>query len=316
MKRPSDVGRDFDEYAKAWAEKDYQMEVGYSADGVVRDASSTGVQHAGDEWGDLDVLRQQYQALVDRLRLPPTVNVLEIGAGGGRSTVALLDVLGDRVAGYHVIDVADGFVDTLRGRVTRELEIHIVEDIDVSMIESSSIDLVLAQSSWSHINLYDQYRYLRDLRRVMREGAPIVVSGLFALGVANDWTWNRFRRRVDQIDKGIGGVYHEFTSIGAVAEMLVRLGYEDVVLFGNAFVARRGQMAGNQHHASLAGLSFRFRAVFSDWLADGRSLAAALPPSFSGAARPAGPPSRTRVQVRRIRRSVTRRVKAARKHLR
>ena len=212
-----------------------------------------------------------------------------------------------------MIDVAEAFVGLCAAGCARELDIHIVDDVDVSMIESSSIDLVLAQSSWSHINLYDQYRYLRDLRRVLREGAPIVVSGLFQLGVAHDWTWNRFRRRVDQIDHGLGGVYHEFTSIGAVAEMLARLGYEDVTLSANAFTARRGRLTGDEHHQSLPAVRFRYRGGFADWLADGRSLAAALPPAHPDTAAPPKSSATARARLGRIRRSVTRRVNTARR---
>ena len=176
--------------------------------------------------------------------------MVEIGAGGGRSTVALLDALGSDAGGVPR--------DRRRGGLRRhacasgsprDLDIHIVSDVDVSFLADSSIDLVLAQSSWSHINLYDQYRYLRDLRRVLRPGAPVVVSGLFLLGAADDWTWNRFRRRVHQIDTGGAGVYHEFTSVATVGEMLARLGYTDVVVFPHAFVARRGKLVGNAHRS-------------------------------------------------------------------
>jgi SAM-dependent methyltransferase len=317
MKKPGDVGRDFDQYAKDWADQQYKLEVQYSADELVRDESAA-VQCPGDEWGDAEILRTQYRGLVDRLKLPKSVDVLEIGAGGGRSTVALLDALGDRAAAYHVIDVADAFVDTLRGRVNRELDIHIVSDVDVSMIESSSIDLVLAQSSWSHINLYDQYRYLRDLRRVLRPNAPLVVSGLFLLGVADDWTWNRFRRRVHQIDQGIEGVYHEFTSIGALTEMLARLGYQDVMVFAHGFVARRGALVGqSRHHATLSGrIDYRYRTHIDGWLADGRTLAAALPPGPPGPAPHGGRAASARAGVRRVRRSMARRVRAARQRWR
>jgi SAM-dependent methyltransferase len=313
MKKPGDVGRDFDQYAKDWADHQYKLEVQFSADGLVRDESAA-VQRPGDEWGDAEILRKQYRALVDRLKLPRSVDVLEIGAGGGRSTAALLDALGDRAAAYHVIDVADAFVDTLRNRVSRELDIHIVSDVDLSMIEKSSIDLVLAQSSWSHVNLYDQYRYLRELRRVLRPNAPVVVSGLFLLGAADDWTWDRFRRRVHQIDQEIEGVYHEFTSIGALTEMLARLGYQDVTVFAHGFVARRGDLVGqSRHHATLGRIDYRYCTNIDAWLAGGRTLAAALPPAPPGQVQQGRRTASARAGVRRVRRSMARRVRAARR---
>lgn len=281
MKSADEVGNDFDEYAKAWPEQNYGLEVAFRPGrGLIRDADSAAVRLPGDEWGDARALRDDYALLVDKLALPPQVDVLEIGAGGGRSTEALLDVLGDRAGTYHVIDVSEAVVDILRSRVTRPLDIHVVSDVDVSMLEDCCVDLVLAQSSWSHISLYDQYRYLRDLRRVLKEGAPIVVSGLFLVGAGDPWTWNRFRRRVYQIDHGISGVYHEFTSISFVAEMLTRLGYEDIVVFAHGFVARRGQLVGDQHRARLPnGIRYAYQTSLETWLRTGATVRAYLPPT-------------------------------------
>jgi SAM-dependent methyltransferase len=306
VKRASDVGRDFDKYAEKWAEQGYHLEVRYTGEGVERDETSGAVRWPGDEWGDGAVLRRQYQGLVARLGLPETVNVLEIGAGGGRSTAALLDVLGARAGRYHVIDVADGFVNTLRQRVQRELDIHIVSDVDVSMVPDGSIDLVLAQSSWSHINLYDQYRYLRDVRNVLRPGAPIVVSGLFVLGLADDWTWNRFRRRVHQVDRDIQGVYHEFTSVGALSEMLTRLGYQEITVFPHGFTARRGRLGADQHTAKLPeGFGYGYAADFEGWAGTGRALTTTLPPGATGP-RPARPGAKQVTGLRLVRRRVRR----------
>lgn len=304
MKRASEVGKDFDKYAEEWSDQGYGLEVRFAGGEVERDAASAAVQRPGDEWGDGDALRTQYQALVDRLGLPDTVNVLEIGAGGGRSTAAMLSVLGERAGRYHVIDVADAFVETLRRRIDRELDIHIVSDVDVSMVPEGSIDLVLAQSSWSHINLYDQYRYLRDLRTVLKPGAPVVVNGLFLLGVADDWTWNRFVRRVHQIDKEIEGVYHEFTSVGMATEMLTRLGYRDVTIFPHGFMARRGKLSGSRHTKELpSGFGYGYAPNFDTWMATGASVPAVLPPGAQGPTpRPTG--------LRRVRRAVGRRLRA------
>jgi SAM-dependent methyltransferase len=167
------------------------------------------------------------------------VNVVEIGAGGGRSTAVMLDVLGERAGDYHVVDVSPVFVEVLKQRIDPPPVTHVVEDVDLSPLPHDRFDLCLAQSSWSHINLYDQYRYLRELRHVW-PGDVVYVSGQFLLGLGNDWTWNRFVRRVNQLEHGIRVVFHEFTAVAVLAAMLTRLGY-DIAYFGAAgFVARRG----------------------------------------------------------------------------
>jgi predicted O-methyltransferase YrrM len=277
MKTPNEVGRDFNEYAQRWAEHEYAMEVAWTSGGIVRDDKSAEVQRPGDEWGSPAALRAEYQGLVQKFNLTDSVNVVEIGAGGGRSTQVLLDALGDAANEYHVIDVADVFVDTLRQRIQRPLDIHIVSDVDTTFLEADSIDLVLAQSSWSHIGLYDQYRYLRDLRFAMKKGAPIVVHGLFVVGAGDDWTWNRFRRRVFQIDHQIEGVYHEFTSVSMIAEMLTRLGYTDIVIFPRGFVARRGNLVGDQHRMSVDSIKYRWVSTFDGWLEGENGVASSVP---------------------------------------
>lgn len=164
------------------------------------------VQLPSDEWGAVAPLLEAYRGFV-RTYWPDSevVNVGEIGAGGGRSTAALLDVLGPQAGDYHVVDVSPVFVEVLRSRIERPLTIHVVDDVDLSALPSEHFDLCLAQSSWSHNNLYDQYRYLRDLRRVLRPGGVVFVNGHFLLGTGDDWTWNRFCTRVRRIDESTVG---------------------------------------------------------------------------------------------------------------
>jgi SAM-dependent methyltransferase len=264
MKRAKSVGKDFDAYAEAWKDQDYGMEIPSGAEGSRVDPSlKDQVRRPGDEWGEQAALRDLYAQLFPRLlgKQAGPLNVLEIGAGGGRSTEAVVDVLGATLGEYHVVDVSAAFTEVLRERVTRPVEIHIVDDVDLSALPTDHFHLVLAQSSWSHINLYDQYRYLRELRRVMRHGAPVVVHGLFLLGLGNDWTWNRFRRRVHQIDHDLDGVYHEVTSADGVAEMLLRLEYEIVVITDEGFVARSRQRSTDANRAELPPGSIAYPAL-------------------------------------------------------
>jgi SAM-dependent methyltransferase len=277
MKTPDEVGRDFNEYAKAWADQGYGLEVEWTGDGIVRAEGSDEVQRPGDEWGSPDALRSAYAGLIQKYGLRDSVNVVEIGAGGGRSTQVLLDLLGDAAADYHVIDVAEVFVETLRQRISRPLDIHIVSDVDTSFLPKDSIDFVLAQSSWSHISFYDQYRYLRDLRFAMKKGAPIVVSGLFVIGTGDDWTWNRYRRRVYQVDHRIDGVFHEFTSVSLLAEMLHRLGYTDIVIFNHGFTARRGKLIDDQFTKDVANMAFRYVPTLPAWLAGDKGVLSRVP---------------------------------------
>ena len=280
VKNPGDVGADFDEYASRWRKEDYGLETGYTGDGVLRDGSrSELVQRPGDEWGDVAPLRDAYRSLIDRFGPKSgSINVVEIGAGGGRSTAVLLELLGTRCDDYHIVDVSAGFVRVLEERIDRPLDIHIVGDIDLGQLPAEHFDICLAQSSWSHINLYDQYRYLRELRRVLRPDGVVYVSGQFLIGVGSDWTWDRFRRRVYQIDHGTEGVFHEFTSVAALAEMLTRLGYETCCINSAGFVARRGPARADRGVTPLSGpITFPFNPSPHDFLRTGRTQTITLP---------------------------------------
>jgi SAM-dependent methyltransferase len=279
MKRPADVGKDFDDYAATWSEKQRRMEAGYDLTGVRFDESKSSlVQHPGDEWGDVAPLFEAYRAVIDRYLGDGVVDVLEIGAGGGRSTAVMLDLLADRVHSYHVVDVSAGFTDVLKERIEFPLDIHIVDDVDLSFLPPARFSMCFSQSAWSHINLYDQYRYLREIRRVLAPGAPLYVHGQFILGFGHDWTWNRFVRRVRQLEAGHDGVVHEFTSCAALAEMLQRLQYEIDCIFSNGFVARRNNRRRARPLAGLNGpLSFPYHTNLAGFLRDGPSEIHDLP---------------------------------------
>ncbi len=280
MKNPADVGADFDDYARRWRKEDYSLEASYGAGGVVVDPTRDElVQRPGDEWGDVTPLRTAYTDLV-RSFGPSSgaINVVEIGAGGGRSTAVMLEALGERAGDYHVVDVSPVFIDVLKERINPAPTVHIVTDVDLSGLPAKHFDICLAQSSWSHINLYDQYRYLRELRRVLRPRGVVFVSGQFLLGLGNDWTWNRFARRVNQIDRNIHGVFHEFTSVAALTEMLTRLEYEICCINTAGFVARVPRSGAATASASLRGpVTFPFNPSPHDFLATGRADVVSLP---------------------------------------
>jgi phospholipid N-methyltransferase len=251
LKNPDEVGKDFDEYVRRWEDSNYRMEKGYDGQSLTYDEKQ-GLQFPGDEWGELSELVDLYRGLIPRLLTGEgAINVLEIGPGGGRATTALLEVLGDRANDYHALEVSPAFAEVLRERVDRPIEVHVISRVDISALPSDHFDICLAQSSWSHIGMYDQFRYLRDLRRVLRHRAPLIVNGLFMLGVGDDWTWDRFRRRVYQVDHEVEGVYHEFNSVDGLVEQFARLEYEPVLIHNSGFIVRRMQANPNAAIANL-----------------------------------------------------------------
>lgn len=175
-----------------------------------------------------------------------SLNFLEIGPGGGRASECVIQLLDERLEDYQAIDVSQEYVKVAQERVGDRVKFNIINKIDLSALPADHFDFCLAQSSWSHINLYDQFRYLRELRRVLKKNAPIAVVGQFIVGLGDDWTWNRFLNRVAKQDSGRDGIFHEFISHAMLAEFLTRLGYSIDIVFRNGFVARNGGPEGDR----------------------------------------------------------------------
>ena len=235
------VGRSFDQYARHWSKQRYRMHVGDDKGReLVDDSKDHLLNRPGDEWGEQVRLATVYRDLVPRLIGSDPIVVLEIGSGAGRLTEVMKNEFDGLIQKYYALDVSREMTRILRQRMAgwKKLKTHVVKDVDLSMFPDRHFDLCLSQSAWSHINFYDQYRYLRDLRRVMKQNAPLACFGICFMGVKSDWHWQLFCKRVYQIEHGIKGVYHEFIGQSQFAEMALRLGWEIDRLKPNNFVLR------------------------------------------------------------------------------
>lgn len=238
MKTPKDIGRDFDKYAKEWERKSYKMEVGYSGEGA-KVSDSSHVKVPGDEWGEQRELEKLYRPLFETF-VHGQANILEVGAGAGRLTEVIVKEFADCVASYHTVDVSKEMTRHLKERLKDfpQIQAHLIKGCDLSVLPDDHFDLVIVQSCWSHVNLYDQFLYLRNLRRTIRTDGLLLVNGIFMLGLGEDWGWNRFLRRIYQREHDMRGVYHEFTGTRMVVEMMLRLGWVVEALSTHAFIAR------------------------------------------------------------------------------
>ncbi|MEZ5928556.1 MAG: class I SAM-dependent methyltransferase [Parvularculaceae bacterium] len=224
MKDASSVGSDFDVYAKHWKSSEMGLEVGGDAEGI-KTVDSEEVKRAGDEWGAQQQLLAIYKPLFEKYIPNGDANFLEIGPGGGRfrmrhqpSRRAPERLSGDRRLREYV--------KVAQERVGDRVHFNIIDKVDLSALPADHFDFCLAQSSWSHINLYDQLRYLRELRRIMKVGAPVTVIGQFIVGLGDDWTWNRIRNRIEKQESGRRGIFHEVIGVSMLAEFLTRFGYD------------------------------------------------------------------------------------------
>lgn len=277
MKDTTSVGSDFDKYAKNWKSSEFGLEVGGDASGI-NTVPSDEVRRAGDEWGAQQALMEIYTRLFARY-LPGAgaVNMLEIGPGGGRASECVIGLLDKRLDEYQAIDVSREYVKVAQERVGDRVNFNIIDKIELSALPAEHFDFCLAQSSWSHINLYDQFRYLRELRRVLKKDAPIAVIGQFIVGFGDDWAWNRLINRIAKQESGRDGIFHEFIGHSMLAEFLTRLGYSIDIIFRNGFVARNGGV-GSDRASITAPIAYPFAPTL-DGLFDGAAQIVTLPES-------------------------------------
>lgn len=239
-KSQNDVGKDFDKYAKEWAEQAYGLEVKPADGKLLGRETSEEVRVPGDEWGRQTDLENLYRAFFNKYA-PGQFSLLEIGSGGGRLTEVIARNYAHQIHDYHTLDASSEMTNVLKKRIENTgitFTHHVGGSANLDELPQDYFSFIFSQSCWSHVSLYDQYLYLRDLRKVIAVEGILMVNGVFLLGGNNDWGWNRFRRRVSQKEQNSSGVYHEFTGTHATIEMALRLGWEVIAITNQAFIMR------------------------------------------------------------------------------
>ncbi len=204
------------------------------------DSQGTSVASDTAKRADSEALSKTYAAFFNKFGLYHAT-VLQIGAAQGRLTEMFAGGLATRIHDYHVIDTAPDeltSIKTLADSLNFPASVVAGDQTALAKLPENHFNVVVSQSHWSTISLYDQYLYLRDLRRVVAVEGILMVNGVFLLGGQNDWGWNRFRRRVSQMEQNATGVYHEFTGTHATIEMALRLGWEVIAMTNQAFIMR------------------------------------------------------------------------------
>lgn len=239
MKSADQVGRNFDDYARTWRPNKYQMQVGGGATGIATEASGDLVL-PGDEWGKQEELMRPYRAFIERYLDRPS-NFLEIGAGAGRLTGPLLDGFDALIRSYEAVDVSREMLDHLVERIGSrpKLNVRQIEGAsDMAHYADSHFDMVISQSCWSHVNMYFQYQYLRDLRRVIRKHGVLLVNGVFLMGFGADWSYLLFKKRILQLEQDMDCACHEFVGGLQTIEMCLRLGWVFEGIWWGGFAVR------------------------------------------------------------------------------
>ncbi len=153
-------------------------------------------KYLGDEWNEpevigIDVAPDKIVSTLDQLIFQPFLGtcdvILEIGAGGGRFTEILLPKCKKVIA----TDPAPTMLSLLKERFkdSPKLECVLLDGKGLSSIQDHSIDAGFSYEVFVHLEPWDIFNYLCELKRVLKPGGKAIIhhSNTFSkLG------WNRF----------------------------------------------------------------------------------------------------------------------------
>lgn len=141
-----------------------------------------GQKQLGDEWSVPDVVgadttAADFVAYLDRKVFAPFIGscdtLLEIGSGGGRLTA----ILKPKCRRLIATDTAASMLKLLRQRFAGEsgIEYLLLDGKGFPSVQAGTVDVVFTYDVFVHIQHWDFYNYLTEIRRVLKPGGKAVV---------------------------------------------------------------------------------------------------------------------------------------------
>jgi SAM-dependent methyltransferase len=184
--------------AKLGAPKSRTVAQGWEA--YARRIAREGAQ-VGEEWNNpaqmgLDVeTSEDVVPYLDRTVIEPFFKtcdvILEIGPGGGRFTEVLLPKCTKLIA----VETSPTMLDLLRDRFAGDerLECQLVDGRGFGQVADDSVDAAFSYGVFVHLQHWDMYHYLAELRRVLKPGGKALIQHS---NVFSDLGWAKFTREV------------------------------------------------------------------------------------------------------------------------
>lgn len=160
------------------------------------------------------------QMIVEKMGLLPTENVLEIGSGCGYMSA----FVAKKVNHLTCTDISQSFLAVAQAEcaTASNVAFHKIEGHGFPLIEDRSIDAAYAYNVFIHLNLFDIYLYLKELKRVLKIGGRVWFDfrsdELFLSGIPQDFTQMAEEYRAHP--KMLGGLiqFHSESTLIAMAK--------------------------------------------------------------------------------------------------
>ena len=159
-------------------------------------------QHLGDQWSDPDLLAadvaaEDFVSHLDETVFTPFLGtgdvLLEIGSGGGRFT----EILTRKCNRLLATDTSAAMVKLLKRRFrdSRSVEIVHLDGFGLNWLDDHSVDLAFSFDVFVHIQPWDFYQYLTELKRVLKPGGKAIIHHSNTL---SDEGWKKFLADIPQ----------------------------------------------------------------------------------------------------------------------
>ena len=201
----------------------------------------------GDEWGNPDGWRDQFETLFSRAGVTEWRDAVEIGPGSGKYTLELLNAVpGARV---HAYDVSSSFLAVCAERCQEEIEAgrlrlerlesqharELLDDLERHEL-AGRLDGFYSIDSMVHVDLQYLVVYLLTAALTLREGGHLVLTLADAV---SDKGFAKLMEDASLYYPRQGQPSGKFEWLGKelVTDLLARLGFE--VVFMDNYVTRR-----------------------------------------------------------------------------
>jgi SAM-dependent methyltransferase len=152
--------------------------------------------YLGDEWNEpevigMDVARDEIVPTLDRIVFQPFLGkcdvILEIGAGAGRFTGILFPKCRKVIAS----DTSRSMLSLLAKRFPNhpQLEILLLDGQGLAPLQDRSIDAAFSYDVFNHLEHWDIFNYLVELKRVLKPGGRAVIHHA---NTFSELGWKRF----------------------------------------------------------------------------------------------------------------------------
>jgi len=142
-----------------------------------------GVLNLGDEWNEpeiigIDVPAEEIVPYLHRTVFAPFLGrcgvILEIGAGGGRFTEILLSKCDKLIAS----DTSATMLKLLMKRFSgeRKIDYLLLDGQGLGFLEDNSVDAAFSYGVFVHLQHWDIYNYLAELKRVLKPGGKAIIQ--------------------------------------------------------------------------------------------------------------------------------------------